>query len=82
MSQKHAKNTKKKFWLALLAKNVQICRKYVKYWKYVIFLKNGKYDIFTYSHIFVESSLFYFVSFWFQNHGCGKQRSFEKILDD
>ena len=76
MSQKHAKNTKKKFWLALLAKNVQICR------KYVIFLKNGKYDIFTYSHIFVESSSFYFVSFWFQNHGCGKQRSFEKILDD
>ena len=45
MCQKHAKNFK----------NVQICWKYVKYWKHVIFLKNGKYDIFTYSHIFVES---------------------------
>ena len=44
------------FFYTLLAKNVQICRKYVKYWKYVIFLKNGKYVILTYLFIFVEST--------------------------
>ena len=52
MCQKTQKISKKNFWLASLAKNVQNMSKYPKY---VIFIKKAEYVISTYSHIFLES---------------------------
>ena len=53
MCQKTQKISKKNFWLASLAKNVQNMSKYPKY---VIFIKKAEYVISTYSHSFLESS--------------------------
>ena len=77
MCQKTQKISKKFFWLASLAKNVQNMSKYPKY---VIFIKKAEYVISTYSHIFLESSNVAFLkliwlikqsdnTFYFQNIG-------------
>ena len=53
-------DTTRSFKFTFMKFQAEICRKYVEYLKYVIFLKNGKLCkniFFTYLHILFESRL-------------------------
>ena len=86
MSKKFSKsqNNVRIFFCSLRSQNMlkiaKICRKYVKYLKYVIFLKNGKICkniFFTYLHILFESSQHFFQYYFVYFFVCAIEKTSE-----